>query len=73
MSKETERVIDVMYESWIKYSGQEQNQNQRKHPSREVYGELLKHAQLWIKHAQLWNLTAEAVLKQMEQTDGGQA
>ena len=64
MSKETERVIDVMYESWIKYSGQEKRQ--RKHPSREVYGEILK-------HAQLWNLTAEAVLEQVEQKDGGES
>ncbi len=64
MSHETERVIDVMYESWIKYSSRENSR--RKHPSREVYGEILK-------HAQLWNLTAEAVLEQVEQKDGGES
>ena len=56
VNPETERVIDVMYESWIKYSGQEDSQ--RKHPSREVYGEILK-------HAQLWNLTAMEAIKQI--------
>jgi len=50
-----------MYESWIKYSGQEKRQ--RKHPSREVYGEILK-------HAQLWNLTAMEAIKQISGGEG---
>ena len=64
MNPEIERVIDAMYESWLEYSGR--SDSQRRHPSREVYGEILK-------HAQLWNLTAEAVLEQVEQKDGGES
>ena len=60
---ETKKVLDMMYESWITYSGQQNNQ--RKHPSREVYAEILN-------HAQIWKMTAEAVLEQVEQKDGGE-
>lgn len=45
MNKEVESVIDIMYESWLEYSGKQDKKCQ--HPSRETYGELIKHAQLW--------------------------
>jgi hypothetical protein len=42
---EVERVIDMMYEDYIDYSGNKDKK--RKHPSREEYGQIIKHAKLW--------------------------
>ncbi len=46
-NKELEHVIDIMYDSWLDYAGNKDKQNH--HPSREVYGQIIKHAQLWNK------------------------
>lgn len=55
MNPETEKVIDIMYESWLEYS--DLTDKKCKHPSRKVYGQILK-------HAQLWNLAAQETIKQ---------
>ena len=45
MISERESVIDAMHKSYLEYSGRVGMK--RNHPSREVYGAILEHAQLW--------------------------
>ena len=42
---ERETIIDAMHKSYLEYSGR--IGMKRNHPSREVYGAILEHAQLW--------------------------
>ena len=42
---EVERVIDEMYDSWLTCSGNKGKK--RQHPSRQEYGEIITHAQIW--------------------------
>ena len=40
-----EKAVDAMHKSYLEYSGR--ISMKRNHPSREVYGAILEHAQLW--------------------------
>ena len=58
LEQERESIIDAMHKSYLEYSGK--MGRKRNHPSREIYGQILD-------HCQIWNIATAALNKQ----DGG--
>ena len=61
MSAESERIMDLMYQGWLEYSGR--TDKVRQHPSREEFGRIVAYVQAWGK---AWNL-----LQEQKQAQGG--
>ena len=63
MSAESEKIIDLMYQGWLEYSGR--TDKVRQHPSREEFGRIVGYVRVWGKAFKMLQEQAE------EQAQGG--
>ncbi len=58
---DVEYALDMIYKDYLRYAGK--TAKKKHHPSRQEYGEI-------IKHAQLWNIAIKEAQKQIRGGDG---